>query len=51
MRLEEFKAHLGTIAGGDPKPEIARRIAPNPSLVRNRKLRRQRKAKRLKQQS
>ena len=51
MRLEEFKAHLRTIAGGDPKPEIARRIAPNPSLVRNRKLRRQRKARRLKEQS
>jgi hypothetical protein len=48
MRLEEFKAHLRTIAGGDPKPSAPR---PNPSLVRNRKLRRQRKVKRLKQQS
>lgn len=47
MRLQEFKAHLRTIASGDPKSEIAQRIAPNPSLLCNRKLRRQ-KAKRLK---
>ncbi len=33
MRHEEFKAHLRTIAGGDPKPEIAQRTAPE-SLAR-----------------
>jgi hypothetical protein len=37
MRLEEFKAHLRTVAGQDPKSEIAGAPRPNPSLVRNRK--------------
>jgi hypothetical protein len=37
MRLEEFKAHLRTIAGEDPKAEIAGVPRPHPSLVRNRK--------------
>ena len=37
MRLEDFKAHLRTIAGEDPKREIARAQRPNPLLVRNRK--------------
>jgi hypothetical protein len=37
MRLEEFKAHLRTIAGEDPKAEIGGASRPNPMLVRNRK--------------
>jgi hypothetical protein len=38
MRLEEFKAHLRTIAGEDPKAEIITGAPrPNPMLVRNRK--------------
>jgi hypothetical protein len=37
MRLEDFKAHLRTIAGEDPKSEIAGAPRPNPMLVRNRK--------------
>jgi hypothetical protein len=37
MRLEDFKAHLRTIAGEDPKAEIAGAAHPNPLLVRNRK--------------
>jgi hypothetical protein len=37
MRLEDFKAHLRTIAGEDPKAEVAGAARPHPSLVRNRK--------------
>jgi hypothetical protein len=37
MRLEEFKAHLRTIAGEDPKVAISGAARPNPLLVRNRK--------------
>jgi hypothetical protein len=37
MRLEDFKAHLRTIAGEDPKTEIAGARRPHPSLVHNRK--------------
>ena len=38
MRLEDFKAHLRTIAGEDPKAEIITGAPrPNPMLVRNRK--------------
>ena len=38
MRLEDFKAHLRTIAGEDPKGEIITGAPrPNPMLVRNRK--------------
>jgi hypothetical protein len=37
MRLEDFKAHVRTIAGEDPKAEIAGAPRPNPMLVRNRK--------------
>jgi hypothetical protein len=37
MRIEDFKAHLRTIAGEDPKTEIAGAARPNPLLVRNRK--------------
>jgi len=37
MRLEDFKAHLRTIAGEDPKAEISGAPRPNPLLVRNRK--------------
>jgi hypothetical protein len=37
MRLEEFKAHLRTIAGEDPKGEVRGAPRPNPLLVRNRK--------------
>jgi len=37
MRLEDFKAHLPTIAGEDPKAEIAGAARPNPLLVHNRK--------------
>jgi hypothetical protein len=37
MRLEDFKAHLRTIAGEDPKAEISGTARPNPMLVRNRK--------------
>jgi hypothetical protein len=36
MRLEDFKAHLRTIAGEDPKAEIRGAPHPNPLLVRNR---------------
>jgi hypothetical protein len=37
MRLEDFKEHLRTIAGEDPKSEITGAPRPHPSLVRNRK--------------
>ena len=38
MHLEDFKAHLRTIAGEDPKGEIITGAPrPNPMLVRNRK--------------
>jgi hypothetical protein len=37
MRLEDFKVHLRTIAGEDPKAEIVGATRPNPMLVRNRK--------------
>jgi hypothetical protein len=37
MRLEEFKEHLRTIAGDDPKQTITGAARPHPSLVRNRK--------------
>ncbi|HEX3319403.1 MAG TPA: hypothetical protein VHR84_01755 [Terriglobales bacterium] len=37
MRLEDFKAHLRTIAGGDPREEIIGAPRPQPLLVRNRK--------------
>jgi hypothetical protein len=37
MRLDDFKAHLRTIAGEEPKQEIPGAPAPNPLLVRNRK--------------
>jgi hypothetical protein len=36
MRLEEFKEHLRTIAGGSPE-QISGAPRPNPLLVRNRK--------------
>jgi hypothetical protein len=37
MRLEDFKAHLRTIAGEDLKSQIAGAARPNPLLVRSRK--------------
>jgi hypothetical protein len=37
MRLEDFKAHLRTITGGDAKAEMTGSARPNPLLVRNRK--------------
>ena len=37
MRLDDFKAHLRTIAGEDPNAEITGAARPHPSLVRNRK--------------
>jgi hypothetical protein len=37
MRLEDFKAHLRTIAGEDPNAAIAGAPRPNLLLVRNRK--------------
>ena len=37
MRLEDFKAHLRTIAGEDPKAEITGAARSKPLLVRNRK--------------
>jgi hypothetical protein len=37
MRVEDFKEHLRTIAGEDPKAEITGARRPNPLLVRNRK--------------
>ena len=37
MRLEDFKAHLRSIAGEDPKSEIAGAPRPSLLLVRNRK--------------
>jgi hypothetical protein len=37
MRLEDFKAHLRTIAGEDPKAEIAGAARPHPLLVRRAK--------------
>jgi hypothetical protein len=36
MRLEDFKAHLRTIAGGSSE-QITGAPRPHPSLVRNRK--------------
>jgi hypothetical protein len=46
MRLEDFKAHLRTIAGEDPKAEIVGATRPNPMLVRNRPASRTQKRKR-----
>ena len=46
MRLEEFKAHLRTIAGEGPKAEIVGATRPNPMLVRNRKKTGQKKRRR-----
>jgi hypothetical protein len=37
MRLEDFRAHLRTIVGEDPKAAITGAPRPNPMLVRNRK--------------
>jgi len=37
MRLEDFKAHLRTIVGENPKAEISGATRANPLLVRNRK--------------
>jgi hypothetical protein len=37
MRLEDFKAHLRTIAGEDPNAEVSGAPRPNPLLVRHRK--------------
>jgi hypothetical protein len=37
IRLEDFKAHLRTIAGADPKETITGARRPNPLLVCNRK--------------
>jgi hypothetical protein len=37
MRIEDFRAHLRTIVGKDPKAEITGATRPNPMLVRNRK--------------
>jgi hypothetical protein len=37
MRLENFKAHLRTIAGEDPKTEITGAARPHPLLAHNRK--------------
>ena len=37
MRREDFRAHLRTILGEDPKAEIAGATRPDPMLVRNRK--------------
>ena len=45
MRLEEFKAHLRTIAGGSSEP-ISGAPQPNPLLVRNRKKTGQKKRRR-----
>jgi hypothetical protein len=36
MRVEDFKAHLRTITGDDPKAEIGGASRPNPLLVRKR---------------
>jgi hypothetical protein len=46
IRLEEFKAHLRTIAGEDPKAEIAGAARPHPSLVRKRPASRTQKRRR-----
>ena len=46
MRLEDFKAHLRTIAGEDPKTEIAGAPRPNPMLVRKRSASRTQKRRR-----
>ena len=37
MRIEDFKAHVRTIAGEDPKATITGAPRPNPLLVRNRR--------------
>jgi hypothetical protein len=37
MRVEDFKAHLRTIAGEDPKTAMTGAARPNPMLVRGRK--------------
>ena len=44
MPLEDFKAHLRTIAGEDPKAEIISPARPNPMLVRNSGSRQQRQS-------
>jgi len=36
MRLEDFKEHLRTIAGGSSE-QVSSALRPNPLLVRNRK--------------
>ena len=46
MRLEDFKSHLRSIAGEDPKTEIAGAARPHPLLVRSKKRASDRKAKR-----
>jgi hypothetical protein len=37
MRLEDFKAHLRTIVGEDPKEEMTGAARPHPLLVRGAK--------------
>jgi hypothetical protein len=37
MRVEDFRAHLRTIVGENPKQAISGAARPNPGLVRNRK--------------
>jgi hypothetical protein len=46
MRLEDFKEHLRTIAGEDPKREIKGTPRPNPLLVRKRPVSRTQKRRR-----
>lgn len=46
MRVEEFKVHLRTIAGEDPKAEIAGAPRPNSLLVRKRPASRTQKRRR-----
>jgi hypothetical protein len=37
MRVEDFRAHLRTIVGEDPKAAVTGAARPNQLLVRNRK--------------
>ena len=38
MRLEDFKAHLRTITGAEPKETITGARRPNPMLVRKKRV-------------
>jgi len=51
MRLEDFKAHLRTIAGEDPKARIAGAARRHPLLVRSAKYAKPRQHRRSKRRT